>query len=46
MIENVGEQLESLEETLKFNSDRYNKLTEEAIALDIDNIEPLKFSCL
>jgi hypothetical protein len=35
-----------LEETHKFHSDKLNLLNEEAIALDSDNIEPLKFSGL
>lgn len=45
-IQNVNETLESLEETHKFHSDKLNLLNEEAIALDCDNIEPLKFSGL
>ena len=45
-IANLSEALDSLEETLKFHNDKYNKLTEEAIALDIDRIEPLKFTGL
>ena len=35
-----------MNETLNFVTKKVNELTEEAISLDIDNIQPLKFSGL
>lgn len=42
-IQNLNDTLDSLGQTYKFHTDKINILTEEAIALNADNIEPLKF---
>ena len=35
-----------MDETVTFVNNKINRLTEDVIALDIDNIEPIKFSGL
>eukprot|EP00347_Sterkiella_histriomuscorum_P016618 403352497 len=45
-VDQITEHLDSLDETLSFVNNKVNKLTEDISALDIDNIEPIKFSGL
>ncbi len=35
-----------MDETFNFLNNKINRITEEVIALDIDNIEPIRFSGL
>lgn len=42
-MQNITETLESLEETYEFHTRKLNQLNEEAIALSVENIEPIKF---
>lgn len=42
----MTEHLDSLNETLEFINSKINALTEQIESLDIDNIEPIKFSGL
>lgn len=45
-MNNITETLDSKDQTLGFLNNKINSLTEEVITLDIDNIQPLKFSGL
>lgn len=45
-IDTITENLDSLDETLTFFNNKINGLSEELMSLDIDNIEPIKFSGL
>lgn len=45
-VDQVTEHLDSLDETLSFVNNKINELTEQIASLDIDNVEPIKFSGL
>ena len=45
-LEQTTEGLDSMDETFNFLNNKINRITEEVIALDIDNIEPIRFSGL
>ena len=45
-IDRITENLDSLDETLTYVNNKINQITEEVSAIDIDNIEPIKFSGL
>ena len=45
-LEQTTEGLDSMDETFNFLNIKINRITEEVIALDIDNIEPIRFSGL
>lgn len=45
-IQNSNDNLESFEDSYQFHLSKLNALNEEAIALDPNNIEPIKFSGL
>ena len=45
-VQNINDSLESFEDSYNFHLEKLNRLNEEAIALDANNIEPLKFTGL